>query len=147
MINLQKVSEPKIIKGNQFKDHRGVVSFVNDFDMSLIKRMYTIKHSSVDVVRAWQGHKVETKYFKCLKGSFLFAVVPINNWVTPSKNLVPKKFILEAKKNEILNIPKGFANGFKALEVGSELLVFSDKDLNDSKNDQYKFNENLWMNW
>src|SRR5690554_1074886 len=147
MTKLQEVSHPIIIKGNQHKDHRGVLSFINSFDMSPIKRMYTITHDSVEVIRAWQGHRIESKYFKCIKGRFLVSVVAIDDWVSPSENLKPKIYILDANKTEVLHIPSGYANGFKALDVDSELLVFSSLDLESAKNDQYRFDQNLWLDW
>ena len=98
--------QPYIIDGAVHNDHRGTVAFVNDFDMSPIKRMYTITHPSTTVVRAWQAHK-----------------------------------------NQVLCVPKGHANGFKALEANSELIVFSDQDLDSAKNDQYRFDQDLWMDW
>ena len=142
-----KITEPLLIKGNQHCDHRGTLSFINDFDMSPIKRMYTINHPSTETVRAWQAHKIEAKYFKCIKGRFLVAVVAIDNWEHPSAELHSQTFILDAQDTEVLYIPGGHANGFKALHVDSELMVFSDLDLETAKDDQFKFDAQLWMDW
>jgi len=147
MTNNSKTTKPNLIKGAEHTDHRGTISFINDFDMSPIKRMYTIKHPSTDIIRAWQGHQIESKYFKCIQGRFLVALVAIDDWNTPSENLVTKVFILDAKNTEVLYVPNGHANGFKALDKDSKLLVFSDQDLESAKNDQYRFDENLWMDW
>ena len=147
MNNNQKPMKFKIIIGNQHTDHRGTLSFINDFDMAPIKRMYIIKHPDTAIVRAWQGHKIELKYFKCIKGRFIVGVVAIDDWNTPAKNLSPEVFVLDASKTEILYIPNGYANGFKALDNNAQLLVFSNMDLEAAKNDQYKFDENLWMDW
>ena len=147
MTNKHIFVKPNIIKGAEHVDSRGTLSFINDFDMSPIKRMYTIKHPSTDIVRAWQAHQKESKYFKCIKGRFLIAIVAIDDWNTPGKNLIPEMFVLNSSTTEILHIPKGYANGFKALDTDSELLVFSDLDLESAKHDQYKFDENLWMDW
>ncbi|WP_418637670.1 WxcM-like domain-containing protein [Winogradskyella sp.] len=141
------IQKPEIIIGNQHKDHRGTLSFINDFDMSPIERMYTITHESIDVVRAWQGHRIESKYFKCLKGRFLVSVVLIDDWEMPSENLKPKTYILDANKTEVLHIPAGYANGFKALDPDSKLLVFSDHDLETAKLDNYRFDKDLWIDW
>ncbi|MDT0294036.1 dTDP-4-dehydrorhamnose 3,5-epimerase family protein [Mesonia ostreae] len=137
----------QLIKGNEHTDHRGTLCFINDFNMSSIKRMYTITHPSTSIVRAWQAHKMESKYFKCIKGRFLIAAVAIDNWENPSKKLQAKTFMLDAKNTEVLQIPAGYANGFKALDADAQLLVFSDKGLESAKNDQFRFDENLWMNW
>jgi len=147
MPKLGKQLEPLLINGAAHKDHRGTVAYVNDFNMSPIKRMYTITHTSTTVVRAWQAHKIEAKYFKCSKGRFVIAIVPIKDWNTPDVNSKPEVFILQADKNQVLCVPKGHANGFKALEANSELLVFSDQDLDSAKNDKYRFDQDLWMYW
>ena len=147
MINKADLFNPKIIKGSEFTDHRGTLSFINDFDMSPIKRMYAITHESIDVVRAWQGHRIESKYFKCLKGRFLVSVVLIDDWEMPSENLKANCYILDANKTEVLHIPAGYANGFKALDPDSKLLVFSDLDLETAKLDDYRYDQGLWMAW
>lgn len=38
----------------------------------------------------------------------------------------------------MLSIPDGYYNGFVALDEGSVLMVFSDVDLETSKNDDYR---------
>lgn len=147
MMNKTDIQKPYIIKGDQYSDHRGTLSFVNDFDMSPIKRMYMIEHPSTSIIRAWQAHKVEAKYFKCIKGRFLVAAVAIDNWEHPSTGLVPQTFILDVHDTTVLHIPGGYANGFKALDDNSQLMVFSDLNLEAAKDDQFRFDENLWMDW
>lgn len=44
-------------------------------------------------------------------------------------------------------IPKGYANGIKALEVDSELMVFSNKTLEVSNKDSWRYDANLWFDW
>ncbi|GAB1418889.1 WxcM-like domain-containing protein [Bacteroidales bacterium] len=135
----------KLIKGNIHKDHRGIVRFVNDFDFERIKRFYTITHPDTSVIRAWQGHKLETKYFYVNKGSFLINWIEIDNWQQPSKELEINSYTLSDTQSEILIIPPGYVNGFKALEPDSTMMVFSDMLLEDSKNDDYRFPEDYWM--
>ena|SRR5690554_2780490 len=144
---LSETQKSEIIKGNEHTDYRGTVSFINDFNMAPTKRMYSITHNSTTIVRAWQGHKIESKWFKCTKGRFLVAVVAIDDWNSPSENLKPDLYILDANKTEVLYIPAGYANGFKALDANSDLMVFSNLDLEAAKDDQYRFHENLWVNW
>ena len=47
-----------IIEGGKFKDERGEIQFFNNFDMTEIKRIYTIFHPDANIIRAWQGHKI-----------------------------------------------------------------------------------------
>lgn len=142
-----KTKKPQLIQGNQHSDARGRLSFINDFDMTPIKRMYTIKHPSTAIVRAWQAHKVEAKYFKCTKGRFLLAAVAIDDWNRPSSHLEAQTFVLDAEETQVLCVPGGYANGFKALDADAELLVFSDQSMDAAKEDQFRFDKALWMDW
>ena len=139
--------EPLIIEGGMVTDVRGRLAFVNDFDMKLVRRFYFIYHSTTDIIRAWQGHRIEKKWFYCVDGVFEVKLVKVDDWVSPSENLPCLTFILDAQKSNVLYIPNGFANGFRALRKDSRLLVFSDKKLEESLNDDYRFNEKLWNQW
>ena len=138
---------PHLIEGGSFTDERGSLRFVNDFDLGNIRRFYIINHDSQAGPRAWQGHKKESKYFFCLKGAFTVFLVRPDDWENPSKNLKPASFTLSAEKNQVLEIPGGYINGFIATSEHSSLLVFSDKTLEESKSDDYRFNSHLWVNW
>ncbi len=138
---------PTLIKGNSFSDSRGTLHFVNDFKFESVKRFYTISHPDSSIVRAWQGHKIETKHFFVSKGSFLICWVKIDNWDKPSENLQPLHEILRETDPAVLTIPPGHANGFKALEPDSTLLIFSDLDLEESSKDLIRFDKNHWYQW
>jgi dTDP-4-dehydrorhamnose 3,5-epimerase-like enzyme len=134
-----------IFHGGLFSDDRGVIRFCNEFQFEGIKRFYTIKHLSVEVIRAWQGHKLETKYFYVTKGSFLINWINIDNWEHPSKDLKINTHTLTDTHSEILIIHPGHINGFKALEPDSTLIVYSDMLLEDSKKDDYRFPVEMWL--
>ncbi|MDD4374253.1 MAG: dTDP-4-dehydrorhamnose 3,5-epimerase family protein [Bacteroidales bacterium] len=129
----------QLIKGNIHIDQRGIVRFVNDFHFENVKRFYTITHPDTNITRAWQGHKLETKYFYVTKGSFLINWIKIDNWQQPSKDLETNTHTLSDSESEILIIPPGHVNGFKALEPDSTMIVFSDMSLEESKEDDYRF--------
>jgi dTDP-4-dehydrorhamnose 3,5-epimerase-like enzyme len=133
-----------LIQGSTHTDHRGTVRFVNDFTFDGIKRFYTITHHDTETIRAWQGHQLETKYFYVTKGSFLFNWIKINNWQQPSKDLNINARTLNDTQSEILIIPPGHVNGFKALEPDSTMIVFSDMLLEDSKKDDHRFPPHYW---
>jgi dTDP-4-dehydrorhamnose 3,5-epimerase len=141
------MNKPAIIPGGIFTDHRGIIQFANDFKFDNIKRFYTITHKDVSSGRAWQGHKTEKKYFFPVQGIFQIAWVKIDDWEKPSNNLVADNKILKASNPEILHIPEGYANGFKALEENSILLVYSNLELEESSTDIYRYNKDLWFNW
>ena len=138
--------QPKLVKGNFFEDNRGKIDFVNDFDLSPIKRMYFTSHYNVNTVRAWQGHKVEKRWFFCVKGSFTVKAIVIDDWENPSKELKIHTFILKENKPEVLLIPNGCVNGFKALEEDSKLMILSDYSFNEIEDDQVRFKPDKWSN-
>ena len=138
---------PKLIIGEFHEHSRGNVAFVNDFNLAPVKRFYLITHPNTDIVRAWQGHKIECKWFYCTKGSFEIKIVKIDDWALPSKELAIESYILAATKNQILAVTEGYATGIRALEMDASLMVFSDKTLDESKNDDYRFDKNYWFNW
>jgi dTDP-4-dehydrorhamnose 3,5-epimerase len=139
--------KPTIIKGGNFADHRGIMRFVNNFSFKDVKRFYLIKHPDTEIVRAWQGHQLEKKYFYPISGSFVIAWVKIDDFENPSINLIPEYHILSVASSEIISIPKGYANGLKALETNSELLLFSDMGLEESLNENIRYPAGWWMDW
>ena len=139
------MSEIKIIEGGIFTDSRGRISHVNDLDMSEVARFYAIHDTSV--VRAWHAHQKEKKWFYVLKGAFTGAFVKIDNWEQPSLDLKPEVFHLSAETSRVVCVPEGYANGFKAEEPDSILLVFSNKILSEAVNDSWRYDSHLWMNW
>ena len=137
----------EIIGGKEFKDERGKLIFFNEFDMAEVKRFYVIEHPNVETVRAWQGHKTEQKWFYVIDGGFKIALVKPDNWENPSRDLKPEEFVLKADDNRILHIPGGWANGFKALEANSRLMIFSDFSIADAGKDDHRFEKDLWFEW
>lgn len=137
----------KTIDGEIFTDERGSIASVNGFDAEAIRRFYIISHPDTDVVRGWNGHQFERKWFYCIKGAFRLAIVKIDNWNNPSPTLKPEIFRLSATKSRIVAIPAGYASCMKADEPGSIIMVLSDKTLSESAQDSWKFDKNLWVNW
>ncbi|BFN37895.1 WxcM-like domain-containing protein [Fidelibacter multiformis] len=138
---------PKLIIGNIHQDRRGILVFNNEFDLSPIKRMYIIKHPDDSVIRAWQGHLKEHKYFMCIKGKFVIVWKDISNYPNINDKDLTDYKILRKDDQLVLSIPPGFANGMKALENNSELLVFSNFTLNESGTDNFRFDKDLWFDW
>lgn len=138
---------PKIILGGNYTDQRGQLDFFNEFDMSPIKRVYFTTHFDVDVIRAWQGHTIESRWFICVKGGFTVKLVEIDNWENPSDNLRVYEYQLSANNPKVLFIPKGFANGFKALEANAKLMIMSNYGFNEIENNQIRFDQNKWTKW
>jgi dTDP-4-dehydrorhamnose 3,5-epimerase-like enzyme len=138
---------PMLINGGTFVDKRGILSFVNDFDFKGVKRFYTVENLDTEQIRAWQGHRYERKYFYVIRGSFRISLIKNENWIDPDQNAVCKSYDLHAANPQILYIPGGYLNGFKALEIGSILLVYSDCDLIDSLADDYRWDLRYFNCW
>lgn len=136
--------QPIIIEGASHKDQRGRVTFTNGFDMTAVRRMYYIEPKDGNVIRAWQGHKEESKWFHCIKGSFIINIIKVDDWKVPSRELKVVEYRLHESSGGVLHIPGGYVNGFKALMEESILLVFSDFSLEDSLADDIRFDVNYW---
>ncbi len=141
------MDEVQIITGNSHTDTRGTISFVNLFDFAGVKRFYQIANAGKAVVRAWQGHKIEHKYFYVAKGSFVLAWVKIDDWDKPSSSLKAAYRIFKGDEPAVLSVPPGYANGIKACEEGSLLTVYSNLSLEQSTADRWSFDSSLWLNW
>lgn len=132
------------IKGGIHHDNRGEVSFVNDFDLSPIKRFYQIKHQTTDTIRAWQGHQKESKWFYCVQGSFTINYIKPDSWANPSGSEIINSEILESSNPKVLYIPPQYITGIKANLPNSIMIVYSDFILSESQTDDFRFNINTW---
>ncbi len=135
----------KLIEGGIYSDNRGKLFHVNKFDMALVKRFYAVENNIENPTRAWQAHKQESKWFFVVKGSFLIGLVLPDNWENPSQNLQVEKIILSETESKVLYIPPGYANGLKALEENSKLMVFSNFTIQEATTDNIKFDINTWQ--
>ena len=143
----QKMNKPFIIQGGIYSDQRGTLRFVNDFLMNDVVRFYIIRHNNEEFVRAWQAHKQERKYFYVMKGRFAVAYLKLNNFDNPDMSLKSEYTVLSEQESKVLAIPEEYANGLKALEPGSEIMVFSNLTVEESKKDDYRFPAKWWLNW
>ncbi|MBW8362844.1 MAG: WxcM-like domain-containing protein [Kaistella sp.] len=132
------MSEPQLIKGNVFTDQRGTVLYNNDFDVTPVKRIYFIENKNTELVRAWQGHKIEQKWMVPVSGRFRISLVKINDWENPDPNTEVAEFIACSNQLNVIHIPAGFANSIQALEEHSKLLVMADHLLGEVE-DEYRF--------
>lgn len=129
---------PKLLKGNCHEDSRGTLFYNNDFEASAIKRIYVIENQSLEVVRAWQGHQIEQRWFSAIKGSFKIQLIAIDNWDRPSKKLERLEFVLDSKKLDVLHIPAGYVSSIQSREEDSKLLVMADYLLGELE-DEYRY--------
>lgn len=130
--------EPKLISGNCHSDQRGILLYNNDFNASLIKRIYIIENNDIQFVRGWQGHQVEQRWFSVISGSFKVQLIQIDNWENPTKELEVYTFVIDAKKLNVLHVPRGYVSSIQSLENRSKLLVMADHLLGEIK-DEYRY--------
>jgi dTDP-4-dehydrorhamnose 3,5-epimerase len=135
------------IEGGIAIDERGQIQFCNNFKMGGIRRFYTISNHQAQFIRAWHGHEKETKYVFVISGAAIIAAVKIDNWEHPDKTAFVHRHILSEKKPGILKIPAGFAHGFKTLTPDTKIMFFSTVTLEESLNDDYRYEFNYWDPW
>jgi dTDP-4-dehydrorhamnose 3,5-epimerase len=148
------MSEPKLIDGGSAIDDRGKLRFfMKDIPWDKIKRFYTVKNWKDQFCRAFHGHAYESKWVFVIKGAVIFKLTPLDNLITitndgtvienPVKNVDNvKTFVLDENSNKMLYIPAGYFNGFKTLTPDAEVQFFSDKTVDESKGDDFRFDIN-----
>ncbi len=138
---------PILIQGGQYTDVRGTVSFVNDFRFEEVKRFYVIEHPDTAIIRAWHGHQIERKWFYIVVGEFKVVIIKPDNWESPRNYLQIYEFELNVSQAQILLVPGGFVNGFKAIVPNSKVIVYSNLSIEESANDDFRFDSALWFDW
>lgn len=128
-----------LIFGNKFVDHRGILLYNNDFDLSEIKRMYLIENDHQSPKRGWQGHAIEKRWYFCATGKFKIWVIKVDNWENPSKDLIKTEHILDSDNGlNLLYIDPGHITLIESLILDSKLVVFSNYKLGEI-NDEYRY--------
>jgi dTDP-4-dehydrorhamnose 3,5-epimerase-like enzyme len=135
----------QLIKGGIHTDHRGQISFVNAMKFDAIERFYIISNSAENPLRAWQGHKIDNKYFYCIEGVIRVHYIKIDNWESPSKDLKVESVVLSAAESNVLHIPEGYANAIESPEEGSKLMSFSTLPLDRTREDDVRFPSDMWV--
>jgi dTDP-4-dehydrorhamnose 3,5-epimerase-like enzyme len=140
-------TEPVILPGGLAVDDRGEVGFVNGFDFAGVKRFYTVHNHRAGFVRAWHAHRREAKYVTAVSGASLVAAVPIDDWDHPSASQPVVRHVLSAAAPRVLFIPAGYANGFMSLTEDARLVFFSTATLDESGNDDIRYDSRHWDIW
>ena len=134
---------PGFFTGSCFNDNRGSLLYNNIVDFESIKRCYIIENNINNPIRAWQGHKIEQRWFVAILGNFKITLIKIDNWNTPSKLLQKNDYTLTSNSMDILQIPPGYVSSIEALSQGSKLLVMSDYNFKEIE-DEYRFEINYF---
>jgi dTDP-4-dehydrorhamnose 3,5-epimerase len=128
---------PKIYKFKNNKDLRGnfIKLLSNTHNKKILKneKIKEINYSynkNIGTVRGMHyqiGKFKEKKIIYCLEGKILDVSI---NLAKKTKNKKIFKFILEAKKNNFLVIPKNYAHGYQVLKKNTKLLYFHTTEYN-----------------
>ncbi|MCR5414801.1 MAG: WxcM-like domain-containing protein [Kiritimatiellae bacterium] len=128
--------DERLIEGGKHEDARGKLRFCNDFDMTAVKRFYTIANSKDAPVRGWIGHKRERKWFFPLKGKTVIEIEPMDmNY--EAHEIHKRPFELDAERPEVLLVKPW--NWFCIKQDGeAEVMVFSDCRVGEYKDDDFR---------
>jgi hypothetical protein len=129
---------PILYKGSCFIDARGALLNNNVVNLERVKRCYIIENNIDNLVRAWQGHKIEQRWFIAVTGNFKILLIKIDNWNTPNKISKKIEFDLSGNTMDVLHIPPGYVTSIESLSQGSKLLVMSDYNFKEIE-DEYRF--------
>lgn len=112
-----------------FGDDRGYFTAIN-FDADS-KRAYLIKNHHKGIIRAFHGHKRESKTLYVVRGAFKVVLISMETgeW---------KQFVITEKGKNMLKIPPMIYNGFVSLTSDSELLIISNSTYKESKDDDFR---------
>lgn len=135
-----------VIQGGEASDQRGSIRFVNDFDMTEVKRFYIIENGDSNIIRGWRGHKMEKRWFYVLSGQFKLSLVKIDNWANPNQNLPVETMLISAIDQQVVVVPEGYATAFQAVESSSKLMVFANYGIENAKNDDYLWPQDYFFN-
>jgi dTDP-4-dehydrorhamnose 3,5-epimerase-like enzyme len=139
--------EPTLIAGGLAVDDRGEVGFVNGFAFENVKRFYTVRNHRAGFVRAWHAHRREGKYVTAVAGAAIVGAIRIDDWDNPSASLPVVRHVLSAAQPKVLFIPPGYGNGFMSLTDDTCLMFFSTSTLDESKDDDIRYDARRWDIW
>ncbi len=141
------MSDVELIRGGEAADDRGVLMFVNDLDLSSYRRFYVVRNHTAGFIRAWHGHRHESKAVVVVSGAAIVAAVKVDDWENPDPSARVQRFVLSADVPGALCIPAGYANGFMTFTADTRVCFFSSSTLEESAGDDIRFPARLWDPW
>lgn len=136
---------PILLKGNRHSDKRGVLYYNNEINLNEVRRIYFVENIDTALIRGWQGHKIEQRWFSAVQGSFKINAIAIDNWEKPPRDLPLKTFTLNSSTLDVLHIPGGFVTSIQALEGNAKLMAMTDYKM-DEIDDEYRFDSDYFLN-
>jgi dTDP-4-dehydrorhamnose 3,5-epimerase-like enzyme len=133
------ITKEAVIEGRKHTDLRGDLIYFNDFDMSPVKRFYTIIFPDIKVMRGWRAHKIEQRWFHCSTGEVIIKIVEIDDWDKPSRLQKVATYQLVAEHPKVLHVPAGLATLIQASTPGTQIFAFGDYHIENSSVDDYTY--------
>ena len=147
MNELDNTAEPYLVSGGLAVDDRGQLSFYNDLILSDYKRQYFVQNHTSGFIRAWHGHRYESKAVTVVTGAALVCAVRVSDWSRPDRGSPIHRHVLAATLPSALIIPAGYANGFMTLQPNTVIQFLSSATLEESAADDIRFDARLWDPW
>jgi dTDP-4-dehydrorhamnose 3,5-epimerase-like enzyme len=142
LVNDMKKNIPFTKEIQVFSDDRGVfVPFLQKdaLDDGLeIKRVYYVSNYGKGIIRGFHFHKKEWKYFAIVNGAAKFVAINPDN---PEEIFT---FVSSVRKQNLIIVPPGFANGWISLEENTILVCGSTAKTEESIKDDKRFDPYLW---
>ena len=132
------------IAGGVHIDGRGSVSFVNQFDFRGVDRFYWVTASQENLRRGWIGHQRERKWFTVVHGEVTVAVVRLDSFDSPRRDLPLWYFKLSSSSPQILHVPPGHATASVHKSADAVLTVFSSGKISDTPSDCLRWAIDFW---
>lgn len=133
-----------LIDGGCIEDVRGTIRFANDFNFPGVCRFYCVSNTSEHPFRGWVGHQYERKWFFPTRGQIRIHVVKLDAYDCPSQSLPVETYLLDANKPQVLALDCGYAISIEICTSQAEVMVFSDKTLEEAESDTYRYPPNYW---
>lgn len=130
---------PKLLTRQTHQDDRGKVYHYGSTALGGIQRIYFVEPNLESGFRGWHGHQSEGKVFFCISGRVRISTVEILNWQIPTPMGSVKSWELEGERGDLLLIPEGYANGIEPLSENSLVLVMSNRSLEESLKDDFRY--------
>ena len=141
------MNEPHKISGGRFVDDRGFLKALVFPEGFTPKRLYSVNNWRANFIRAWHGHKFESKLIYMSRGAGIVAAVLMSDTSKPNKSAEIFRFPIDSESHTAIFIPAGYANGLMSLTSDAEFTVLSSASLDESKNDDFRFPYDYWGAW
>lgn len=123
-----------LYSGGRHEDDRGLLLHNNQVDFSRVKRSYLIQNKSIELIRGWRGHQIESRWFICVAGQVRVWVTPLSELPVDDIHALPF-YDMSESSYDCLVVPPGYATAFQSLLPSSKLQCFSDYAVGEVEDD------------